>query len=365
VLTGIEQVSALLADAAGADLVRAVLRDDDARVTSWQARKIPWGLGPGARVYKVTGEALTGDGITPCAFVVKTFSLAGTGLEAASADPHSWDYWKREWLAYRSPVLHRLRGSLQAPRCFGTGESVDGYAWIAMEDLTAADDRPWPLARFGTVARHVGEFNGGYLTGEPLPADDWLSSGWLRGWTERAEPMVALLPTVTDHPLIARMFPPRIIEDLLRLWRERDALYEALDALPQTLCHQDIFPRNVFVVTGQRGEHSVAIDWAYIGLGPVGQDLAALVGASLAFFEADQAAADELEAQCLRGYLRGLGASGWHDSVEDVEFGYLAAQVLRHGVGGIGPVLMVALDESMRPLVEQESVSPSRPFGCS
>jgi hypothetical protein len=158
------------------------------------------------------------------------------------------------------------------------------------------------------------------------------------------------------------MFPPTIIEDLLRLWRERDALYEALDALPQTLCHQDIFPRNVFVVPGQRGEHSVAIDWAYIGLGPVGQDLAALVGASLAFFEADQAAADELEAQCLRGYLRGLGASGWHDSVEDVEFGYLAAQVLRHGVGGIGPVLMVTLDESMRPLVERGFGRPMQDF---
>jgi hypothetical protein len=299
------------------------------------------------------GEAKIDGGSTPWAFVLKIFSLGGAGFEAASADPHSWDYWKREWLVYQSPLLDRLDGRLQGPRCFGTGESRDGYAWIAMEDLTAADDRPWPLSRFGTVARHVGEFNGSYLAGTPLPADDYLGSGWLRGWTERAEPMIALLPTMADHPLLARMYPPAVTEELLRLWRNRDALYDALDALPQTFCHQDIFPRNVFVVAGKQGEYSVVIDWAFSGLGPVGQDLAALVVASLAFFEADQACADELEARCLQGYLSGLEDSGWHESAENVEFGYLASAVLRYGVGGIGPLLTLTLNESMHGLVEE------------
>jgi hypothetical protein len=327
--------------------------DEDVRVTSWQAHQIHGSLGPGAKVYRVMGDAEIKGGLISWSFVLKVFSLAGDGLEAANADSNAWDYWKREWLIYRSTWLQQLPGKLRAPRCLGTGESEDGEAWIAMEDLTAADDRPWPLARFGTLAQHVGEFNGRYLTVESRPAEDWLSAGWLRGWTERTEPMIAVLPTVADHPLISRMYPPAIIEDLLRLWQERGALFEALDALPQTICHQDVFPRNVFVVAGKQGEHSVTVDWAFCGLGPVGQDLTALVGASLAFFEADHATADELETRCLRGYLRGLKATGWDGSVEDVEFGYLASLVLRYGVGAIGSLLTFTLDESMHSQIEQ------------
>jgi Phosphotransferase enzyme family len=347
-------VSAAIAPQTLADVVRAALEDEDARVTSWRAQQIHGSLGPGAKVYRVIGDAeIAGRSLTHWSFVLKVFSLAGGWLEAANADSNAWDYWKREWLIYRSPWLHRLTGKLRAARCFGTGESGAGYVWIAMEDLTAADDRPWPLARFGIVAQHVGEFNGAHLTVESLPSEDWLSSGWLRGSTERTEPMIGLLPTVADHPLVSRMYPPATIKDLLRVWEERDALFEALDALPQTLCHQDVFPRNVFVVAGEQGEQSVTVDWAFCGLGPVGQDLTALVGASLAFFEADHATADELETQCLRGYLRGLKATGWHGPVEDVEFAYLASLVLRYGVGAIGSVLMFTLDESVHGLVEQ------------
>jgi hypothetical protein len=336
-----------------AALARAALKDEEARVGSWQAYQIQGSLGPGSRVYRVMGYAEIKGRLTAWSFVLKVSSLAAEGLEVANADSHAWDYWKREWLIYRSSWLHQLAGRLRAPRCLGTGESGDGYAWIAMEDLTAAGDRPWPLARFGTVAQHVGEFNGGHLAVESRPAEDWLSTGWLRGWTERTEPMIALLPTVADHPLIARMYPSAVIEDLLRLWSERGALFEALDALPQTICHQDVFPRNVFVVAGERSEQSVVVDWAFCGLGPVGQDLTALVGASLAFFEADLATADELESQCLRGYLQGLKATGWDEPIPDVEFGYLASLVLRYGVGVLGSVLTFTLDESLHPLVEQ------------
>jgi hypothetical protein len=100
-------------------------------------------------------------------------------------------------------------------------------------------------------------------------------------------------------------------------------------------------------------ERSVAIDWAFTGQGPVGQDLAPLVGASLAFFEAEHLGSDDLEAQCLHGYLRGLRASGWRGDAQDVEFGYLASEVLRYPLGGIGPLLIGTLDEGLHGLVEQ------------
>jgi hypothetical protein len=306
------------------------------------------------------GEAHVHGTLVPWSLVVKIFDLVGEGLKAASADPATWDYWKREWLAYQAPWLQEMQGSLVAPRCLGAADHPGVVAWLAMEDLSHVDERPWPHTRFQTVARHVGAFNGAYLVGRPMPRDSWLSHGWLRGWTERAEPMVALLPTVADHAVVREIFAEATITELLRLWEERNAFFDALDALPQTLCHQDIFPRNVFVRETVHGNQTVAIDWAFVGQGAIGEELGALVGASLAFFEADPARAEELETHCLQGYLDGLRDAGWHGDAADVRFGYLAAIVLRFGVGALAPVLTVALDESLHHVWEQIMGKPLR-----
>jgi hypothetical protein len=150
-----------------------------------------------------------------------------------------------------------------------------------MEDLTDYDERPWSLQNFATTAQHLGEFNGSYLVGEPIPSESWLPQNWLRVWTARAEPMIRLLPEVADHPLIGRIYPPTAVQEMLQLWSEREVVHDALDWLPQTFCHQDSFPSNVFLRRSAQLEQSVAIDWAFCGQGPVGQDLAPLVAASL------------------------------------------------------------------------------------
>lgn len=84
-------------------------------------------------------------------------------------------------------------------------------------------------------------------------------------------------------------------------------LYEALDQLPQTLCHNDVFPRNLFVRDEGRPEQSVAIDWAFCGQGSVGQELAVLVGATQAFMESRPERWDDLERDCLDGYAEAFG----------------------------------------------------------
>ena len=154
-------------------------------------------------------------------------------------------------------------------------------------------------------------------------------------------------------PAGAPIFSAALIDDLRRLWDERTALFDALDALPHTLCHLDVFPRNVFVRPTAQGEQSVAIDWAFAGQGALGEELAALIGASLAYFEADPATADALEAHCLDGYLRGLATVGWQGNRADVRFGYLAALVLRFALGALAQVLTIALDDRLHPQLER------------
>ena len=243
--------------------------------------------------------------------------------------------------------MEALSGSLVAPRVLGAAEPTSSTAWIALEDLRQLDDRPWPLARFGTVARHLGAFNGAYLVEQTLPADPWLSRDWLRRWTGPAVPGLKHFPCVADHARVRQIFSDQQIAELLRFWDARPAFYDALDALPRTLCHRDIFPPNVCVRRTARGEQSVAIDWAFTGPGAIGEDLAPLVGASLTFCEADPTMAVELEQHCLDGYLDGLHAAGWHGARDDVRFGYLAALVLRYGVGALDIIATIALDETV------------------
>jgi hypothetical protein len=72
------------------------------------------------------------------------------------------------------------------------------------------------------VARHLGQFNGAYLMGEPLPYYPWLSSQWLRSCLAQAAPAVAQLPEAVKHSLVRRVHPPERVDRILPHWAERD-----------------------------------------------------------------------------------------------------------------------------------------------
>jgi hypothetical protein len=226
-----------------------------------------------------------------------------------------------------------------------------------MEDLEGMGHRPWPHGRFREVARQLGIFNGEYLAGRPVPTDPWLSRDWLRGWTEEAKPLMNMLPTVFSHPVAGKIFTKDLIKDLIELWEQREMLYQALDQLPRTFCHNDVFPRNLFVDGTGPADRSVAIDWAFCGPAPVGQELTALVGASQAFFESRPERWDDLERDCLDGYAEGLRQAGWHGS-DEILLGYLLSSVLRFGLGSLPPVLGLTLTTDHEDLVR-------RVWGCS
>ena len=317
------------------ELVDALLDGNGSRIVARRCVEIFTGAGAGTRIYRVTGTARDDRGLTDWSFVVKFLSLDVQDYQSVSTDQHAWNYWKREWHAYRSPWQQQLAGPFVAARCLGTGDTANlpsggEVAWIAMEDLADNDVRPWSTAQFRTVAQDVGRFNGAFALGPAPASDPWLSRQWIRGWTEQATPMLALLSEASHQPAIGRIFPPDVISDLTRLWERRETLYDALDQLPQVLCHNDVFPRNVFLRPSVP-ERSVAIDWAFCGTGAVGQELGALVGASLAFFESPPGCWDDLESVCLDGYLEGLQAAGWSDTTDDAILGYLLSSALHFG----------------------------------
>ncbi len=346
-----------LDDATWQRLVGVLLDSDGVEILSRHSQEIFVGIGAGTRLYRVAGKAVDG-GRRPVewSMVVKVLTLDQLNFQSISTDQSAWDYWKREWHVYRSPWQQQLPGPLVAPRYLATGEILaethNELAWIAMEDLRALDHRPWPAGQFREVARHLGIFNADYLNGRPLPTDPWLSRDWLRSWTELAEPLVERLPAVSSHPVAGRIFTPDLIDDLIELWDQRETLYEALDQLPQTLCHNDVFPRNLFVRDEGRPEQSVAIDWAFCGQGLVGQELAVLVGATQAFMESRPERWDDLERDCLDGYAEGL------ERIRRDPPRLPLSIVLHFGIGALPPTLGATLTTEHHDLVE-------RRFGCS
>jgi hypothetical protein len=103
-------------------------------------------------------------------------------------DPSDWDYWKREALAYEAGLLVDLADGFVAPRCYGIRDLGQDHVAIWLEDIVGSGPSRWPLERYGLAARHLGRFNGAYLTGRRLPGWPWLSVGRVRQWLARGRP---------------------------------------------------------------------------------------------------------------------------------------------------------------------------------
>lgn len=329
-------------------LVRSVLGSKTVEVINWGCEQLHGGIGLGTAIYRFAGQGRDQGRKVSWSLILKTLCPAGDNTNVST-----WNYYRREADAYQSGLLDDLPGGLAAPRCFGIIEHSDGTCWIWLEDVGEEIGSHWPLEHFGVVARHVGQFNGAYLVERSLPSWPWLSSDWVRGYIALSAPAIPLIRDSLDHPLVRRWLPGDASHRLFRLWEERDLFLDALDRLPQTLCHLDLFRRNLFArKTADSDDQTVVIDWAFAGRGAIGVELVPLVLASVAFNEVDLAQAQVLEDIVFEGYLEGLRDAGWRGNPQQVRLGYTAGS-LRSRLGELNRVMDMILDESQHPFMEQ------------
>jgi hypothetical protein len=333
-------------------LVRSALGSKTVEVVNWECEQVHGGIGVGTAIYRFAGQGRDQEQEVPWSLILKTL-CPGEDNTTVSA----WDYYKREVDAYQSGWLDDLPGGLAAPRCYGVLDRPDGTCWLWLEDIRDRFASQWPLEHYGVVARHLGHFNGAYLADRPLPSWPWLSSDWLRHWVEQSapamEPLRNSLASLWGH----RWLPEEDVDQFFRLWAERELYLDALDRLPRTICHFDIFSRNLFArKTAVGDDQTVVIDWAFVGPGPIGADLNPLVWfTAVAEFEMDKM--QELEEIVVEGYLEGLRDVGWQGDPRQVRLGYLAAGV-RYLFPSIGWWLALILDESLHAEAEQLSGQP-------
>jgi hypothetical protein len=329
-------------------LVRQALDREQAEVTAWAYKPIYGGAGTGGSIYRFSGVARGGHEEIPWSLILKAIRAI-----PERQSPSSPGYWRREAEAYQSGLLYDLPGGITAPRCYDVVEWGGDACWLWLEEV---EDRfgAWPIEQYGAVARHLGQLNGAYLAGRPLPEASWLSQKWMRSYVEPAAPMFERLRSSLDHPLIRRLLPGDAADGLLACWESRERYLSALERLPRTFCHLDAFRRNLFARQGPDGrEETVAVDWSYTGIASIGEELVPLVGATLSFFEVGPDRAQELDQIVFDGYVQGLRDAGWDGDPRLARLGYLAGLQIRYTLGGLGEALVVVFDERRHAGVEQ------------
>lgn len=309
-------------------LVRKSLDQQNLAVTDWAYQQIQGSVGGGVGgtfIYRFGGNARTQDITVEWSLILKILHAR------PDEDPTSTHYWKREAEFYRSGLDREIPGRLFAANCFAVVEHRDEACWIWQEDVTEAIGPSWSLEHHGLTARHLGQFNGAYMTSHPLPAAPWLGTGWLRRIVQATEPFVQPIHDMLKYPLLRSWLPSNAENQFETLWNERERFLSSLDKLPQTFCHQDPFRRNLFIRSGSDGEYeTVAIDWAFVGCAAVGMDIAVPLMINLAFRDVEMSEAQQLASFLYSGYLDGLRDAGWKGDPRQVRLGFTAASVCKY-----------------------------------
>jgi hypothetical protein len=331
-------------------LARQASGRENLRLDGWQAQTINGGMDQSSMIQRISGAGQADGQSVPWSLILKTVNQGPVNL----SNPQASHYWKREALFYQSGLLADLPGGLRAPHCYACREQAGSYQ-IFLEDLQDAESAMnWPVESYRSVARSLGQFNGAYLVGRPIPAAEWIPRQWLRSFVEEAAPGMERFFASQDHPILKRAyrtFPAKVIR---QAWEQRHELMDGLERAPQTFCHEDIFSRNLFSVPAPGGSQLTVIDWSFSGPAALGTELVALVNMSIGAGTIPFSEGERLTQMALEGYLLGLENTGWHGNPDLVRLAYYVGTTFRTPIATmIGTALDFYITEALYPIVEQ------------
>ena len=325
-----------------APVVRQALRNEEAWPLSWEVESLDWAAVNPATLglYRLSGRARVG-GSEDVAWaavlkVVGDVDLAGTPLDDGFLhEPQDWNYWKREAVAFRSGLLDGWPGPLVPVRCLAVDEPADDVVWIWLQACDGAPAKgTWSLGSQAVLAHDLGALAAQWAGRAPSPEDyPWLSQRWLRGG------MASLRGGGADHalghdgcwnhPLLVDALPAGTPQRVRQLFGAAENLLAVLDSLPTTLAHHDTQASNFFPRDpSDEQTRTVAIDWGFLGLAPVGHDLGCHLWSNLCTWSIDPGQAAALDRSSTPAYLQGLGDFGWDGDERAVLFARAAAAAL-------------------------------------
>lgn len=296
-----------------APVVRALGGDG----SPWQADRLGSdGPFPNGGMWRVSQP-----GNTTASTVVKRTGpahLGGDPVWAGALDAADPQWWGREAVFYRSDLAAAgWTDGCRTARCL----AIDDHDEV--RDLWLEDVADLPLAReeYRRLVAALATWQV-HHRGVDRP---WLSHGWIPVHVRRRGlDNDRTLGDVRWSRLFEAGIPPSVRDDVRRRVTDPATIGRRLDDLPQLLTHYDFHHMNV----GRVADDIVIIDWATVGLGPVGHDVGVLL--------LDQATTlrDTLPEQWERlvsTYAEALGQAGSAISIAEVERSVAISTVLRHG----------------------------------
>jgi hypothetical protein len=311
-----------LAAIAAAALGRQVVRSEI-------VRREPLAYDPfvaGRSVERVTGRAMD-SGSSAAAWVPWTAIVKRTRAEDLVAA-------RRELWAYTQEIARRSGPGMGAPALFAAEDGDDGVA-LWLEEVHDEHGGAWPLDRFSTAAMDIAAWDAAM---RDLPADEsLLEQSWAErhGQPHRVDEALQLLSVIRATPgsaaAASSIDDPGLRRTAAMIESTVDRIHR-LRAFQTGLLHHDLVRSNLFAVPGGR---TVAIDWEVIGPGPLGVDLAPLVGGSVRRGEASGDDLAALERAVLDAYISGLASMGIHETAAVREAYRLALGLRWHVVLGL------------------------------
>ena len=295
-------------------------------ITDWRCNSI----GSGQRnfvtggVHRISGRSKAGQGdCRPWSMILKIVKA-----DPKRDDPSHYNYWQREILAYDSGYLDHLPADIAVPKCLAIDYQSDGSIWIWLEDIPY-DERKWEWEDYAYAAEKLGQFQAAYLLGEPLPEFQWMNRKWMQSWIKECYRYRYVPSIETSKPLLPEKgaVPVHLFTQLEGWVTEWLA---ALDRLPRTLAHQDYYEQNIlFRLDNQQERKLVLIDWQFVSISGIGEDLGRFFGLSVSRGSVPLERYQEYRELFISSYIRGMRRAGWLGDESLPRFGFLAAFALR------------------------------------
>ncbi len=279
-------------------------------------------------------RSVADDSAPQWSFVLKALHHASSGHRFWRSSDESVDpmYWRREALFYETDLLADADADVRAPHCYSVDWRDDGTCHLWLEDVTGEPASEWPLSRFNVAARHLGRTQAQMRPDPDARLPEWFSRQWLRSYVERrAVDFLPLPPALWRHPLIERSYPADLTDYVQGQWAQRRRTLDVLESLPQTVCHHDVWPRNLFADDSGDVVQTVMIDWSFVGLGAIGEDIGNFIPDSmLDMFVDSRVHGRELAETIFDGYVEGLRDGGWDRDPAEVRYAMTATAALKY-----------------------------------
>jgi hypothetical protein len=333
-----------LTEAELAPVVQNALRNDQAWPLTWEFDALDWTGNPSTvGLFRLTGIAQTDGGREiPWTVVLKVVAdtdLTGNPLiDQFTHEPEGANDWRREALAFSSGLLTGWPGPLIPVRCFGVDEVSEDQVWIWLEAREGAGPHAlWTIEQLASAAYDFGALGAQWQSKLPdVVHYPWLVQRWLRAWVS----LVRLY--AVDHflehdgcgvgALVEPFLTKRTRRRIAGLISDADDLLSAFESLPCTLAHHDPQWSNLFAAAPEESPaRTVAIDWGFIGIAPIGSDLGLHIGQNIMSWGIDQRRAAEHDQASTAAYVRGLRDFGWDGAADSIKFARATAAALNAG----------------------------------